>query len=221
MCCSSVLRDSGRVTLGAWVLQLALALCVLPAPAHATAPKPCGDRNQKTLAQSPMVRLYEVHPGGREQGVVYGCLKPNGTPRRLSSDPEKDSFANFLGPFAFNGAWAGGVEHRVIGQDVGKLFTAARNMRTGRSDGHCLIGGADQPGQLPHVKKRFLTSAGSFVWAALIPVGAPPGPKIGICHRSRLQIVDEGEEVDLESVRLIGDTLHWRHGSEHRVLKVH
>lgn len=52
----------------AWLVQSVVALFLIAPSAPARTTKSCGDPNQKTIAATSSVRLYETHPGGREQG---------------------------------------------------------------------------------------------------------------------------------------------------------
>jgi len=200
-------------------LGLFLLLGILLVPSSVAGVKStCGRKAAKTLTSKQDVRLYEVPIKGRRSGNVYGCLKAGGRPWLLGPHPSHGWPADFDRPFSIQSPWVAAVEVRGLGQDVAELLTTARNLRNGRTRKRCQIGGAGgSPGQLPGIKKAFLTPHGSVAWAAVIHLGKR-GPQIGVCEESGTRIADEGPEVDLGSAVLHGSTLEWSHGSERRTL---
>lgn len=121
------------------------------------------------------------------------------------------------GPFAIQADWAGGVEQRLVGQDTSGLFSSVRNVRTGGSRKHCLMGGADRPGQLPTVQQDFITNTGILAWVLTLHFGGAT-MQIGACEGASSRVIAEGKEIDTQSVRVHGSKLSWRDGQgEHSV----
>jgi hypothetical protein len=163
----------------------------------------------KTLAASSELRLYSVASSASGEVTVYVCSKRSGRYRHVG--PVRRSkvtwSSSMPGPFSLAAPWGGGIEDRLVGQDTVRVYTAVRNVQTGES-GHCRLGGADRPGQLPRVRGIFLDKSGSLAWVVIMRQGVQ-GPQIGVCESGVPRIVDTGYGIDTASVSLHGSTLTW------------
>lgn len=203
-------RRGGRARRrGGFAVAVVLALGAVnlidlaPAPAASS----CGSSGAKTLAASPKVRVYQALSTAEGDSPVYACLKATGKSWLLGPHAVRGWMASMPGPFAIHVKWVAGIEHRQVGQDTGVLYSSARNVGSGKSKPHCLLGGADRPGQLPKIRRVFLTPSGTLVWVALIPTQSTT--QIGACEGVNSRVVAEGGEIDAGSVSLRGFRLSW------------
>jgi hypothetical protein len=204
----------GRKAVVRSVISAAALAAVLSLPAARALPSSasteigaelCGPKLGSTLIQDREIRLYSLR-----SEVKYGCLRASGVSRSLGPIRSGDGVwrASMPGPFAVNAPSVGGIEARVVGQDTVRLFTAARNVRSGKAT-HCLLGGADRPGQLPLVRRVMLDPEGSVIWVAIMRLGVA-GPAIGVCESAGSpRILGMGSGIDVASVSLQGSTLTW------------
>lgn len=200
-------------------LLLFFALSSSAASQHST--PLCGPAEATTLAANRQMRLYELAGSAKQASSVYACSEAYERPRRLGPMRAAGNVwaASMPGPFALARLWAGGIEDRLTGQDTVRVYTAVRNIRTGKAR-HCSIGGADRPGQLPRVRRVFLTKNGSLAWAAIMKLGAQ-GPQIGVCESADPRILDSGYGIAIDSVSLRGSTLIWLDAGVRRSAELH
>lgn len=169
----------------------------------------CGPKGAKTLQQDADIRLFRGRASNDDPPPVFGCLKPDGPPKRLGPlAPQGPIWASSLtGPFGLSHPWMAGVEVQLRGQDSVRIYATARNLRTGTGR-HCLVGGADRPGQLPKIHSLDLSSNGTAVWAAVIRLGIR-GPQIGACDAGGSRVIAASPDIDLKSVEVKGATVRW------------
>jgi hypothetical protein len=171
----------------------------------------CGpSTNSRTLASSRTVRIFGTT--SQAESKVYACSKPSGKAWRLGPHPVKGWGASMPGPFAIQGKWAAGIERRQVGRDTTEIFSSARNASSGKARPHCLIGGADRPGQLPKTQKAFVTPSGTVVWVASIRAG-DASVQIRACEGTTSRMVAEGDGIDPNSAFLEDYRLSWKDDS--------
>jgi hypothetical protein len=174
--------------------------------ADRNAQAPCAHRSAKTLAGNSDIRIYSL--GGRG-ATVFACIRPAGPQVRLGPRHADGWGAALRGPFAIGAPWAGGVEVRQTGLDTDKVYSVARNVRSGRAI-HCLIGASGLAGRLPRFARVALSRSGVLAWSDVMP-GGSAGGQIGVCElHGRVRVLDQGAGVVLRSLRLHGSTLTWQ-----------
>jgi hypothetical protein len=112
------------------------------------------------------------------------------------------------GPFAIGSPWAGGIERRLLGVDTVRLSVAAVNVFTAAAT-HCVIGGANRPGQLPRVGGLWSVGEGRFVFAATLKLETV-GPEIALCERDgSVNVLAQGSGIELGSITVDGALVTW------------
>src|ERR1700712_3416203 len=146
------MRDKSLSVAGLIVLFASLSIFGLSARAGERLPglPDCGPKQAKTLRQNPDIRLFRGPASNDESPPVFGCLKPNGRSIRLGPLSAQGPIwaSSMTDPYGLSRPWAAGVEVQLRGQDSVRIYLTSRDLRTGARR-HCLIGGADRPGQLP------------------------------------------------------------------------
>lgn len=169
----------------------------------------CGPKQAKTLRQNPDVRLFRGPASNDESPPVLGCLKPDGRSIRVGPLSAQGPIwaSSMTDPYGLSRPWVAGVEVQLRGQDSVRIYSTSRNLRTGAGR-HCLIGGADRPGQLPRVRRLEMAANGTAVWAAVIRLGIK-GPQIGACDAGGSRIIAAGSGIEIGSVEVRGTTVRW------------
>lgn len=202
------------------VVAVAMSLAAFGLPARAgerSGTVECGPPRAKTLQEDVNIRLYRGSAQhGDSEAPVFGCLGPKGPSRRLGPIPAKGPIwaSSMSQPYGLSRPWVAGVEAQLRGQDSVRIYIAARNLRTGTTR-HCLVGGADRPGQLPRVRHLPIASNGTAVWAAVMHLGTK-GPQIGACDASGSRVIAAGPDIEIDSVEVKGTTVRWIEASNHR-----
>lgn len=185
---------------------IALSGIALTPADNAQASRPCRGRGT-TLTASSTVRIFRQTDGS---GRVSVCRTAS-SGRSWSLGPQSihGYSATMPGPFAISANWAGGFEQRQVGQDTTEFFSSAVNAANGKRRLHCLIGGADRPGQLPQTLRLLITRSGVMAWALKLRSGAAKTIQIGACESGKTQIVAEGSDIVGSSVKLHDFQLSW------------
>jgi hypothetical protein len=150
------MRRTRSVSLAVGLGVIVALACAPAAPARAS----CGAASARTLAANRQIRIYET-----KAESVYACLKSSGRSRKLGPHPEGGG-ALVKHPFALATPWAGAAEFRQTGQDTGRVYAVALNVRTGRAK-ECLISDGIAP-SFPRVKRLTLSRTGKLHWVAVV-----------------------------------------------------
>ncbi|MGN6255667.1 MAG: hypothetical protein ACTHO8_11900 [Solirubrobacterales bacterium] len=173
-------------------------------------------------------RVYRLKIEGGES-MVFGCV-PGSRPQRLdfpreANTPWEGRSKPWVGvegkSIALHAPWVGYLEN-FVNVDVGDMNVAALNLRTGRFR-HCDIG-------------RWSSAAGTYFWMAGITVtkkgsvgwigerqGSPEFHEmVAACEGSKVRHLDsdEGEAIDLHSLRLHEPRLLWLHSGAIRSARI-
>jgi len=169
----------------------------------------CGPKQAKTLRQDPDIRLFRAPASNDEPPPVLGCLKPDGRSVRLGPLSAQGPIwaSSMTDPYDLSRPWVSGVEVQLRGQDSVRIYSTSRDLRSDARR-HCLIGGADRPGQLPRVRRLEMARNGIAVWAAVIRLGIQ-GPQIGACDAGGSRIIAAGAGIEIDSVEVQGTTVRW------------
>jgi hypothetical protein len=112
------------------------------------------------------------------------------------------------GPFGFKSTWAGAIESRQAGATTW-VYVVARNIQAGHGK-RCLVGSANQDGQLPAVRVLLIDSkAEALVWVAITPSPTGRAPLIGACDTQGTRVLDSGAGVEIKTLELHGSTVSW------------
>jgi hypothetical protein len=114
-------------------------------------------------------------------------------------------------PFVLHAPWVAGREVKR-GRDTLRLAVRARNLRTGATIS-CPVGFGFNPGNKPSLSGIVLKHDGSVAW-----IGKKGGSTlaVGACDSTGERILDSGEGIDLESLKLHGSTVTWIYSGESR-----
>lgn len=207
-------------------LLLLLALTLIAASSSVAGGKSkaaaCIPKGAKTLAASSRVRVYRDAAPGPSQGRAapfYGCLKSSGKSSRIGP-VKRGGNASMSGPFGFRSTWAGAIESLQIG-DTTWIYAAARNIQSdyGR---RCLVGSADQAGQLPAVRVLLIDdNTEALAWAAITPSPTGHAPLIGACDTRGTRVLDSGAGVEIKTLELHGSTLSWGNAGGPQTAQLH
>jgi hypothetical protein len=180
-----------------------LVLLIVPAKGRAAPSResrvvvPCGPRDARSLAQLGGIRIFEASGSG----LTRACSRSSGTSPRLGGHA-------MGGPFAIGSPWAGGIERRLLGVDTVGVSVAGVDVFTSDAT-HCLIGGADRPGQLPRVGGLWAVGEGRFVFSATLKLEAV-GPEIVLCERDgSVNVLAQGSGIELGSITVDGTLVRW------------
>jgi hypothetical protein len=167
----------------------------------------CSEAMGTTVQQAQGIRLYKV--AGNPRTKVFVCATPNGSPHLFGPHREAGSWsASMPGPFAIGYPWVGGIEQHQIGQDTLELVARGWRLDPSNRTPDCLVGGADRPGQLPQIKKFFVTSHGTIIWAATRE--SQSTNQLAICSGTKSRTLAQGGGLEIKSVQLErGHVLEW------------
>jgi hypothetical protein len=109
---------------------------------------------------------------------------------------------------------------RLQGVDSYRLTAVARNLRTGEAV-ECSAGFGSHVGgrRGTDVEDLVVTSRGTIAWAAIF-WGKGAGRAVIACTPEGEQILDSGQGIDPESLRLHGSTISWRDSRENRAAEL-
>ncbi len=198
---------AGAVALATWA---PIALGAGPTRALAATTPACGPRSATTLAQDAEARVFSLPSG------VYGCVA--GSPARYRLDrasqsplPPRVAIVRLAGTVAAYGL-------RVMGVDTGSTTIYVRRLSTGALVAHAPatttspVEAVQAVGSLavrPDGAVAWIGSAQSIIRHGLVrQVERIDGP--------RFAVLDSGAGISPQSLKLVGSTLTWRHGSATR-----
>jgi len=184
----------------------------------------CGPAKSKTLLADRGARIYTVSRKALPQPeiVTYACLDSL-KPIRLGPfwlRTRRD--AVYIGePFALQTPWLAGVRHHHHGVDSGDVSITSRNLRTGATN-LCVVGGGFNSSRRPTIDGIVLKPDGSVGWIGEARVGGKYHvPEVGVCDEIGGSILDSGEGIDLNSLKLNGSTLTWTTSGEMHSVVLH
>ena len=197
-------------TLAAPACALAAA-AVIGSPRALAAGPGCGPQAARTIAQSPLARVYE------SAGNVYGCTDQGGGRVLLGSAGACERGAH-IAPVAIAGVVvAYGSE--TCGIDTGSTLVVTRRLAGGRILAqNPATDGAVAPESYQSVDSLVVIADGATAWIATANSLARRAPVVQVHSWSSagFQLLDSGLGVRTGSLRLRGSTLSWQHGDSVR-----
>lgn len=171
----------------------------------------CGPPTARTLGASAVARVYV------SGHAVFGC-SAHGSGALNLGDAVHCTLTNMVGPVEVRGELAG-YGSLQCGTDTGMGSVVVRRLDNGQIlhtaealSGANLVEGYDQ------VVSLVLRPDGSAAWSAQETSAGFGGRIVQVLaiDRSGERILDSGPAIGLQSLRLSGSTVSWRHGTDTR-----
>jgi hypothetical protein len=188
-----------RVAVGLGIVAVAAPLTAWLAPAQGdSAKRGCDARRGATLAANEQVRVYRV--GGRRQFAAYGCFQRTGKVVYLGGqvvgEPPHESPAF---DFLLSGRFVA-VDNVVCEPDACRGPMTVHDLRTGAVRNSRRVDGAGGVSQSWVLKRN-----GAIAWTRVLD-GTFEVVKL---DRDGEAVIDQGDDVDVQSLALAGSTLYW------------
>lgn len=151
------------------------------------------------------------------KGAMYGCLRSQSEAWKLG--PQRNVGGEMRRPTAFGLPWAAATEVRQARREGLETIVEGRNLRTGKRS-RCLVHRTHAKGglqaQIAHIG---LKPDGAIAWSGT--VGRQPKTlQVVACDAAGRRILDEGEGIVVNSLRLNGSRLTWRDASGRREAEI-
>lgn len=174
----------------------------------------CGPDAATTLVDGRLGRVYEFPVPSKDEDkrerATFACLFGLGRAWRLDRVNLWMGRFDVLDPsmIVLHAPWVA-YSQDFWAVDTGELFVAAKNLRSGRSY-LCPVGPwSSAAGIKSELAGIVLTRTGRVGWIAQKHESSGSNGEVAACDSAGFKRLDNGEGIDLESLRLLGSRMTW------------
>lgn len=194
---------------------VALAGSVALADTGAAHKTSCGSPGAETLAAIPKLRLYQLTAGPEETKVVLVCAKPGGRGYRLGPRRHYGFLGTMHAPYLLAAPWAAASESEH-GIDTATYSLVRFNLHTLERNASCVLT-IESPGSHYKIRDAVLSRRGFAAW--ILEHGAKR--RVLACGSEESVRLDEGSEIEPESLSLRGAVVSWSKGGTEYHARLH